>query len=88
MNYLFHNTDCNIYNLLTGKEVSINQLALIIYGICEKEPNIKYLPRLKGDPLKSSGKSEKLLSFLKNTKYEFFPLKNGLENLIKYYGAL
>jgi UDP-glucose 4-epimerase len=88
MNYLFHNTDCNIYNLLTGNEVSINQLASNIYGICEMEPNLKYLPLLKGDPLKSSGKSEKLLSFLKNKKYEFVPLKNGLENLIKYYGSL
>mgnify|MGYP001290017916 CR=1 FL=1 len=88
MKFLISNSNCNVFNLLTGVEVSINELARIIYRICDKDPNINHLPPLKGDPLKSSGKSDKLLSFLNNKDYEFVPLQKGLTNLIKYYGAI
>jgi UDP-glucose 4-epimerase len=70
MKYCEHNSISEIFNLSTGLETNINDLAVTIGIVLGKTPRIQYGPPRPGDPRRSVGGTEKakrILGFLAAT---------------------
>jgi len=85
MNILHESPLCKVFNVGTGKSVTINDLLLTLKKITKTEPAVikKKLPL--GDPERSSGTYEKLEMILKTDINCFTSLDSGLLDTVKYY---
>tara|TARA_B100000900_G_C20493966_1_gene680788 strand:- start:158 stop:1120 length:963 start_codon:yes stop_codon:yes gene_type:complete len=84
MNYCFQEKDCDVFNVGTGKSISINHLIRIISNLLKIEPKIirKELP--KGDPEISNCKTEKIKNKMQIEVHNFSALEKGLTLLLKH----
>lgn len=73
----------NVFNVCTGKSISINSLYKMIIKILSSKSKTKYNQLSKNDPIKSSGSNIKILKYLK-IKHNFLTKFNeGLKKTIK-----
>lgn len=80
---LLHDEEaCNVSNILTGKTVSISDLASIIADILDVKPNIIYKELPDGDPLVSNGDTSKMHEYFGTP--EMCDLKLGLKKTINW----
>ena len=84
MELLMKKSICDVINVGTGKSTSIDDLFDCLTSILGFKPKIinKDLP--PGDPVKSSGKYEKLKKVLSININDFYNLKDGLHKTIKF----
>lgn len=68
----------DVYNVGTGKSISINFLYNLIKKQLPNKSPVRKRPLDKFDPKKSSGKFKKLKKFLKNKKFSFTKLEDGI----------
>ncbi len=85
MDSLHKNKICEVFNVGTGKSVTIDTLLLTLKKITKTEPEIikKNLP--EGDPERSSGTYNKLKKILKTDINSFTSIDTGLVNTVEYY---
>ena len=85
MELVNENPLCTIFNVGTGKSVTIDELLLTLIKITKTEPDIikKKLP--PGDPERSSGTYKKLERILKIGTNSFTSLDTGLLETVTYY---
>lgn len=76
--------NCEVFNLGTGKSVSINYLFQIIKKITDSKPKVIKKKLDPFDPKKSYGKFIKISKFLKLKKYKYTKLEEGLKQTIEY----
>ncbi len=88
MDKLHKSPVCDVFNVGTGKSVTIDDLLLTLKHIIRTEPEIirKELP--EGDPERSSGTYEKLEGILGLDINSFTSLETGLSSTIKYYKSI
>ena len=84
MEYLFNKRLCEYLNVGTGTSITIDNLLGIIAKIMNIKPEVilKELP--PGDPEKSDGTYEKLITALNIDIGQFVKLEDGLRNTIDY----
>ena len=84
MKHLLNNRSCDVFNVGTGVSVTIDQLLEILAEMIKVEPEVipKELPA--GDPEKSGGTYEKLITALNIDIDQFVKLEDGLRNTIDY----
>ena len=84
MEYLFNKRLCEYLNVGTGTSITIDNLLGIIAEIMNIKPEVilKELP--PGDPEKSDGTYEKLITALNIDIGQFVKLEDGLRNTIDY----
>ena len=75
---------CETVNVLTGKSISIENLANKISEISEFQPKIIYADLPDGDPEKSEGTVEKMLDLFELDINKFVDITEGLDNTISY----
>ncbi len=75
------NKICEIVNVLTGKSISIDDLANKISEISEYQPKKIYATLPAGDPEKSEGTTKKMVDLLKLTISEFIEIEEGLKDI-------
>ena len=85
MNSLQTKKKCEVFNLGTGKSVSINYLFQIIKKITNSNPIVIKKKLDFFDPKKSSGKFSKISKFLKLKKYRYTKLETGLKQTIENF---
>lgn len=71
----FVSINADIYNLCTGKAISINDLANILFKILGKKVEIEYLETREGDIYKSIGDPSKLQKLVSK---DFIDIEDGL----------
>ena len=71
-------------NVLTGIEISINDLVLKLSDILQVEPKILYEKLNEGDPERSGGSINKMQETLLLQSQEFVNLHDGLQETIKF----
>jgi len=79
---------CSIFNLGTGRSVSIDYLFKIIKSITNSKPVIIKKKLSIYDPKKSSGRFNKISKYLKLRKYKYIKLEKGLKETVKYFKSL
>jgi len=83
-----HNNECNdvsgVYNVGSGNEISINELAKIIKKLTNNNIEFKYTPAIKGDIRRSCADISKIksLGFTPGTSFE-----DGLQETLKIYNS-
>ena len=75
----------DIFNVGTGKEISINQFTKKLSLIMRKKINIKKTQLPQEDPIKSLGEIKKIINFLKLKKSFFTSLDKGLPVTVSSY---
>jgi len=73
-----------VFNVGTGRSVTINKLFNIIKKKIGTNPKIVKRKLEKFDPKKSSGTYKKIFKFLNLKKNNFTKLEDGLEETINY----
>lgn len=73
----------DVFNVCTGKSISINSLYKMIIKILGSISEKKYNELSKNDPKKSSGSNNKILKYLKLKKNYFIKFNEGLKETIK-----
>jgi UDP-glucose 4-epimerase len=68
----------DVFNVCTGKSISINKLYEMIIELLNSNSRIKYNKLSRNDPIKSSGSNKKILKYLKIKKNFFTKFKDGL----------
>jgi UDP-glucose 4-epimerase len=76
---------CEVFNLGTGKSISINNLFQIIKKITNTNPKVIKKKLESFDPKKSSGKFSKISKFLRLKKYKYTKLEVGLKQTVEYF---
>lgn len=72
-------------NVLTGKSISINELADILIKNLSPVSKKEFHEYIEGDPLKSEGNLKKLTDDLEIDTSKFIQLEEGLKNTIESY---
>ena len=85
MDRLHENPMCEVFNVGTGKSITIDELLLSLKKIIKTEPEIIKRKLPLGDPEHSSGTYERLEKILEMDINCFTSLDAGLLNTIKYY---
>ncbi len=76
------NKICETVNVLTGKSISIENLADQISDISGFQPKKIYSDLPIGDPIKSEGTTKKMIDLLRININEFVEIEQGLKNTI------
>ena len=74
----------SVFNVGTGKSVTINALLDTLANLLGKEPQVHYKPLPPGDPSVSLGSSEKMAQELSLDIEQFASLEAGLARTIEY----
>jgi len=77
-------TICEVSNILTGESVTINYLAGQMMDIVGEKVGVEYQDLPSGDPQKSDGTTQKMVSLFDMELANFTQLKNGLVETIKF----
>ena len=85
MNILHKKSMAAVVNVGTGKTITIDDLLDAIINSIEKRPKIEYNQLPDGDPEKSSGTYEKMVTLFKISLNEFTKLEDGLKETIDYF---
>ena len=85
MDKLFIDEISDIYNVGTGKSISIDYLFKKLSGILNYSSKPIYKPLPEGDPDKSSGKFHKLTKNLSINLKSFTKFEEGLELTVNYF---
>lgn len=73
----------DIFNVCSGKSISINSLYKIIIKSLKSKSKKKYDNLSKNDPIKSSGSNKKIIKYLKLNQNFFTKFDDGLKNTIE-----
>ena len=84
-NKLLNNNSAYYCNILTGKSISINELAYEIAYNLKINPEIHYKELSKNDPMYSNGSIVKMNKILNVNPVNFIDIKNGLKETIDWY---
>jgi UDP-glucose 4-epimerase len=84
MNMLHESPLCKVFNVGTGKSVTIDDLLLSLKKITKADPEVIKRELPPGDPERSSGTYEKLEKVLKTDINCFTSLDTGLLNTVEY----
>ena len=79
------NSICEISNVLTGKSITIDELAEIMMKIIDFNAEINYQSLPLGDPAKSNGSSKKMTKLFKIELDKFTKLDKGLVNTVQFF---
>ena len=71
------------YNICSSKPVKLKYLIKLINKFLKKNIEVKYLPKRKGEMIKTFGDNQKLKSTLK--KIKFTKIEAGIKKTIKWY---
>tara|TARA_B100000795_G_scaffold269102_1_gene257547 strand:+ start:1507 stop:2436 length:930 start_codon:yes stop_codon:yes gene_type:complete len=75
---------CEISNVLTGKSITINELAQQMIVITKAEVELQYKSLPLGDPKQSNGSSKKMAKLFKVNPNNFTKLNYGLLSTVQY----
>jgi UDP-glucose 4-epimerase len=78
------NNTCEVCNVLSGKSISIDNLANQMMKIIGIKVNKIYQDLAKGDPENSNGKVEKMIRLFSVETNQFYSLKDGLYETMQY----
>ena len=84
INLTSKNSICETSNVLTGKSVTIDELAKKMMKIIDVKVKVSYQSLALGDPEQSYGSSEKMVRLFKVKPNNFTKLDNGLMSIVKH----
>ena len=79
-----NNSICEASNVLTGKSVTIDELAEQMMKIIDVKVEAKYQSLAAGDPEQSDGSTEKMVKLFTVELNKFTKLNNGLVDTVQY----
>jgi len=85
MNILHNKTMAVVVNVGTSKSVTIDDLLDAIVKLIGRKPIVEYKPLPAGDPVISSGTSDKMVNLFDMSLDNFTELEDGLKETIRYF---